>query len=336
MTTVLYPEGTDFYPDDKVEREILGPDVKIIQRGVQSIAELSDADCAEADGLLTFRLAMARKDFPRFPRLKAMVRMGVGYDIFDRAASAERNIMVCNVPDYGTTEVADMAMAHVLALRRGVALYFDTQRGDKPAGWEQIQSPLVRRLSVQRFGIIGLGRIGTAVALRAKAFGFQVCCYDPYRPPGWERAVGIDRVHTLEALLKQSDVISVHCPLTPETRGMVGLEQMRMMPRDAILVNTARGPIVDMPSVATVLREGHLAGVGLDVIPVEPVPEPVPELIRAYRAREPWLLGRLIVTPHVAFHSPQAWDDIRSKSAETIKAALLTNRPQNVIPPDSF
>ena len=336
MTTVLYPEGKEFYPDDAVERAALGPDVKIIQREVLRIADLSDQDCAEADGLCTFRVPVGRADLPRFPRLKAMVRMGVGYDILDRAAAAERGILVCNIPDYGTMEVADMAMAHVLALRRGLALYFDTQRGDQPAEWAKIASPLVRRLNIQRFGIVGLGRIGTAVAHRAKAFGFEVSFYDPYRPPGWDRANLINRANTLEELLRQSDVVSVHCPLTPETRGMLGLEQLRMMPKDAILVNTARGPIVDIEAVTTVLREGHLAGVGLDVIPVEPVVEPVPDLIRAYRAREPWLTGRLIVTPHIGYHSPQAFDDIRSKSAETIAAALLSNRPQNVIPPESF
>jgi phosphoglycerate dehydrogenase-like enzyme len=336
MTTILYPEGKDFYPDDKVERDVFGPDVRIIQRGVQSIAELDDADCAEADGVLVFRLPIGRNDLPRFKRLKAMVRMGVGYDILDRAAAAERNILVCNIPDYGTTEVADHAMALVLALRRGIALYFDTQRGEKPADWQQIKSPLVRRLGIQRFGIVGLGRIGTAVALRAKAFGFKVSFYDPYRTTGTELSFGIERARTLEALLERSDVVSMHTPLTPETRGMLGLKQMRLLPAGAVVVNTSRGPTVDIAAVETMLREGHLAGAGLDVIPVEPPVEPVPELLRAYRAREPWLLGRLIVTPHVAFHSPQAWDDIRRKSAETIAAALLEGRPQNVIPPESY
>jgi len=103
-----------------------------------------------------------------------------------------------------------------------------------------------------------------------------------------------------------------------------------------VLVNTARGPIVDINAVAEALKSGHLSGVGLDVVPVEPPAEPVPELIRAYRARELWTIGRLIITPHSAFYTPQAWDDIRSKSAETMRAALLGPSPQNVITPESY
>jgi phosphoglycerate dehydrogenase-like enzyme len=128
----------------------------------------------------------------------------------------------------------------------------------------------------------------------------------------------------------------VHAPLTPETRGMLGLAQLALLPKGAVLVNTARGPIVDVDAVAALLKAGHLAGAGLDVLPVEPPVEPVPELLRAFRAREPWTVGRLIITPHSAFHTPEAWDDIRVKSAETMRAALLGPRPQNVIPSDSY
>ena len=151
-----------------------------------------------------------------------------------------------------------------------------------------------------------------------------------------ELGVGVGRARTLEELLRMSDVLSVHAPLTPETRGMLGLQQLSLLPQGAVLVNTARGPIVDPDAVAELLKGGHLAGAALDVLPVEPPVEPVPELVRAYRAREPWTIGRLIITPHSAFFTPQAWDDIRSKSAETMRAALLGPKPQNVIPPDSY
>jgi C-terminal binding protein len=113
------------------------------------------------------------------------------------------------------------------------------------------------------------------------------------------------------------------------------MEELSLLPNGAIVVNTARGPIIDIDALATLLENGHLAGVGLDVVPVEPPVEPLPRLIQAYRAREAWTLGRLIITPHSAFYTPQAWDDIRIKSAETMRAALLGPRPQNVIPPDS-
>jgi phosphoglycerate dehydrogenase-like enzyme len=333
--TVLYSENN--YPDDSVERRIYGPDVRIIvpAKPTGSLAELSDEDCEAAEGLMILRFKVFATDLKRFPRLRAICRMGVGYDNLDRAAAAERQIMILNVPDYGTTEVADHAMALALSLRRGLLLHHETQRAHPPAIWRYIDDPLVRRSSVQTFGIVGMGRIATAVALRAKAFGFRVLFYDPHLPNGVELGLGVQRAPTLEALLAETDTLSVHTPLTRETRGMLGLKELSLLPKGAVVVNTARGPIVDIDALATLLKSGHLAGVGLDVVPVEPPVEPVPELIRAYRAREDWTLGRLIITPHSAFYTPQAWDDIRSKSAETMRAALLGPRAQNVIPPES-
>jgi phosphoglycerate dehydrogenase-like enzyme len=332
--TVLYSEN--IYPDDSVERRIYGPGVRVIfPKTTDSLADLPDEDCAAAEGLMILRYKVTAGDLARFPRLKAICRMGVGYDSLDRVAAVERGIMILNVPDYGTTEVADHAMALALSLRRGLLLHHETQRADPPAPWRTIEDPLLRRSSVQTFGIVGMGRIATAVARRAKAFGFRVVFYDPYLPNGTELGLGIERAATLENLLRQTDTLSVHTPLTRETRGMLGLKELSLLPRDVVVVNTARGPIIDIDALATLLKSGHLAGVGLDVVPVEPPVEPVPELMRAYRAHEPWTLGRLIITPHAAFFTPEAWEDIRVKSAETMRAALLGPRPQNVIPPES-
>jgi phosphoglycerate dehydrogenase-like enzyme len=332
--TVLYSENS--YPDDSVERRIYGPDVRVIfPKASDSLADLSDDDCAAAEGLMILRYKVNANDLKRFPRLRAICRMGVGYDNLDRVAAADRQIMILNVPDYGTTEVADHAMALALALRRGLLLHQETQRTTPPAIWRYIDDPLVRQSSVQTFGIVGMGRIATAVALRAKAFGFRVVFYDPYLPNGVELGLGVQRAATLEALLSQTDTLSVHTPLTRETRGMLGLKELSLLPRGAVVVNTARGPIIDIDALAALLKSGHLAGVGLDVVPVEPPVEPVPDLLRAYRAREDWTLGRLIITPHSAFYTPQAWEDIRTKSAETMRAALLGPHPQNVIPPES-
>ena len=333
--TVLYSENV--YPDDSVERRIYGPDVRVIfPKASNSLADLTDEQCAAADGLMILRYKVTGADLERFPRLRAICRMGVGYDNLDRVAAARRQIMILNVPDYGTTEVADHAIALALTLRRGILLHVEAQRADPPAPWRYIIDPLVRRLGVQTFGIVGLGRIGTAAALRAKALGFHVVFFDPNLPNGAELGVGVGRAKTLEELLRISDVLSVHAPLTPETRGMLGREQLSLLPKGAVLVNTARGPIVDVDAVAELLKAGHLAGAGLDVLPVEPPAEPVPELVRAYRAREKWTIGRLVITPHSAFFTPEAWDDIRVKSAETMRAALLGPKPQNVVPPDSY
>ncbi len=333
MPAVLYPEV--MYPDDAIERAAFGPGVEVRMRNLDSLADLSPKDAEGVVGLMILRHAVTGADMDRMKSLKTIVRMGVGYDRLDRRAAAERGITICNVPDYGTMEVADHAIALTLALRRGIVLYHDTQRGFPPAGWKAIETPLIRRLDVQTFGVLGLGRIGTAAALRARAFGFRIIFFDPYRPNGADRALGVERVRSLDEFLARCDVLSIHTPLTPETRNMIGARELALLPKGAVLINTARGPIVDLDAVEGALRSGHLAGAGLDVIPVEPIAEPAPKLIAAYRAREKWLEGRLIVTPHAAFHDPESWLDIRVKSAETM-AAALAGKPQNVINPEDF
>lgn len=331
--TVLYAEGQ--VGNDGLEGRIFGDGVTIMRRSVESLAALPAADCAAVDGLMVVRFAVTRDDLARFPRLKCIVRMGVGYDRVDRVAAAERNVLVCNVPDYGTTEVADHAIALALTLRRGIVHYHDTQRASPPPPWRPVTtSRLVKRLGVQTFGVVGLGRIGTAAALRAKALGFRVRFFDPNLPNGSELAIGVERAPTLEALLKDTDTLSIHAPLTRSTRGLIGSRQIAMLQPGAVLVNTARGPIVDIDAVYEHLKSGHLAAAGLDVVPVEPPVEPLPRLIAAYRAREPWLLGRLVITPHAAYYSPEAEHDTRVKAAETMRAALLSNKPQNVITAD--
>lgn len=332
--TVLYPENE--YPDDSVERRIYGPDVRVLFRNAATISDLSDEDCAAAEGLMLRRIGIRGNEYDRFTKLRCVMRMGVGYDQIDRKTAAERQVMVCNIPDYGTTEVADHAIALTLALRRGLLLHHEWQRKDPPAPWRATFDPLIRRLSVLNFGVVGLGRIGTAAALRAKALGFRVCFYDPYRPNGTELAIGVERARSLEELLRRTDTLSIHTPLTPETRGMIGRERLSLMPKGSVLVNTARGPVVDVDCLPDLIRSGQLAGVGLDVLPVEPPVAPLPELVRAYRARERWLEGRVIITPHSAYHDPEAWEDIRVKGAETMRAALLGPKPQNVIAPEDF
>jgi C-terminal binding protein len=332
--TVLYPEERQ--TPDELERGVFGPDVRIVKRDTKTLAELSDADCAEADGLMIMGFAATGADLERFPRLRAIVRMGVGYDKLDRPAAAARNVLICNVPDYGTTEVADHAIALALTLRRGILLHHEMQRKDPPAPWRSFQNPMIQRLGTQTFGIIGLGRIGTAVALRAKAFNFRVVFYDPYLPNGAELALGIERAPTLEDLLRQTDMLSIHAPLTPETRGVLGREQLALLPKDSVVVNDARGPILDLDALYDLMRDGHIAAAGLDVLPQEPPIEPIPKLLQAYRAREPWLEGRLVITPHSAWLTPHSWEDTRKKSAETMRAVLLTNKPQNVITPEMY
>ncbi len=330
--TVLEPEG--LYEGEAVEAPVFGDRVSLVRGGgLGDYAALPAALREQAEGLFVFRNWLRAEDLALFPRLRVVVRLGVGYDRVDRAACAARGILVCNVPDYGTAEIADHAVAMTLALRRGLLLHHDVQRSEPPAPWAYLDTPLVRRLSVQTFGVVGLGRIGTAAALRAKALGFRVVFHDPKLPNGVDRALGIERVRTLPELLRQSDVLSLHCLLTRETRGLIGEAELRQLPQGAVVVNTSRGPVLELDALERALRDGHLAGAGLDVLPVEPVPQPEPPLIRAYRAREEWLRGRLIITPHSAFHTPESLFDIRLKGAETMRDVLLDGLQTNVIPP---
>lgn len=243
--------------------------------------------------------------------------------------------------DYGTTEVADHAIGLALSLRRGILLHYDSQRtiqSSIPAPWVHIPTPLIQRPSSRTFGILGLGRIGTAVALRAKAFNYHVIFFDPYIPSGMDRALGIERVRTVQELFERSDTLSLHCPLTKETKELVGRKLIGLMKEGSVLVNTSRGRVVELDAVEEGLRSGRLAGVALDVLPHEPgaktaaeVDDEVHPLIKAYRSGQEWLRGRLVITPHVGFYSAESWDDIRRLSCETMRDVLFDGLTRNVV-----
>ena len=240
---------------------------------------------------------------------RAIIRNGVGFDSVDTAAAAQAGIPVCNVPDYGTEEVADHAIALTLAFyRQLVPLDAEAKR----LGWKIEVSAKMRRLCTQTFGIVGLGRIGTATALRAKAFGFRVVFVDPYVPVGTHKAVGVERIGTLDELLKISDLVSIHCPLSDTTRGMIGEREIALMKPGAFLVNTARGDIVQKAPVFAALRSGHLGGAGLDVVEAEPL-----------RTAEEAATPNLVVTCHAAFCSPEGMIEMRTTSAQIARAAVL-------------
>ena len=240
---------------------------------------------------------------------RAIIRNGVGFDSVDTAAAAQAGIPVCNVPDYGTEEVADHAIALTLAFYRQL---FPLDAEAKRLGWKIEVSAKMRRLCTQTFGIVGLGRIGTATALRAKAFGFRVVFVDPYVPVGTHKAVGVERIGTLDELLKISDLVSIHCPLSDTTRGMIGEREIALMKPGAFLVNTARGDIVQKAPVFAALRSGHLGGAGLDVVEAEPL-----------RTAEEAATPNLVVTCHAAFCSPEGMIEMRTTSAQIARAAVL-------------
>src|SRR4051812_2966735 len=225
-------------PECAAEKAVIGDAAEVRRYLCASDADFTDEICGARALIVWHNTAMTRAGISRLRNCRALIRNGVGFDSVDIAAARECGIAVCNVPDYGTEEVADHAIALTLALCRQL---FPLDAEAKRLGWKIETSAKMRRLSTLQFGIIELGRIGTATALRAKALGFRVVFYDPYVPVGTHKAVGVPRAETLEALLRESHVVSVHCPLTGETRGMIGAAEIALMKPGSFLVNTARG-----------------------------------------------------------------------------------------------
>ena len=253
----------------------------------------------------------------KMKQCRAIIRNGVGFDTVDVAAAAARGIAVCNVPDYGTEEVSDHAIALTLALTRQL---FPLDAEAKKLGWKIHGMKHLRRTRTRTFGVAGLGRIGTAAALRAKALGFRVVFYDPYLPNGVHKAVGIKRAASLPELLKQCDVLSIHRPLSAATRHLISEKELALLKPTAYVVNTARGAIIKKTAILHALREGRIAGAGLDVIEDEPL-----------RTAEEAATPNLIATCHAAFCSVEGMIEMRTTSARIARAGVLGRPPGNVV-----
>jgi lactate dehydrogenase-like 2-hydroxyacid dehydrogenase len=314
--------------DVAIEREVLGPEFRVDVVATQDPADVDDATWASADAVLSWLMPIRAREIAKLRRCRVVVKYGVGVDIIDLEAAGRAGIAACNVPDYGTGEVADHAMAMMLALRRGLPSFQELLSADPVAGWRWSAGPLMKRVATDRLGIVGLGRIGSAVARRALAFGMDVAWHDPHVDasgplPG-------RRVHDLGELLEASDIVSLHCPLTEETRGLVGREALARIKPGAILVNTARGAIADLDAVHEALRAGRLGGAAIDVFPQEP-PDPSSPLVEAFRMQPSWAAGRIILSPHAAFYSPQSWREMREKAAATARDLLTKGWLRNCV-----
>jgi phosphoglycerate dehydrogenase-like enzyme len=327
---VLYPDA-QFAGEPAIEAQVFGPRAKLSVYRQRETSAISDAVWRSCDAIVCYHeVELDEALVGRLERCRLIVRAGVGYDQIATAACAARGIPVCNTPDYGTTDVADHTIALVLALARGIVAYHICLRADLGTGWDFKAAPTVRRLSGQVFGVVGLGRIGTASALRAKALGMRVVFFDPYRPTGTELALGFERVRTLGDLLAAADVVSLHTPLTDETRGMIDRAAVARMKPGMLLVNTSRGPIVDPDAVLDGLRSGQLAGAALDVLPAEPPAGDEPLLV-AWQKGEPAIASRLILSPHAAFYSASSLADLRRKSAEVAVDYLYSGRLRDCV-----
>lgn len=271
------------------------------------------AQCASADALLIMYAPMTRRVLAALPRCKVIVRYGVGVDTIDLKAAAELGIVVSNVPDYGTQEVSDHALAMMLCLTRKITMASSLL---KEGLWDFRLMQPVRRHQEQTIGIVGLGRIGRAMADKTRALGMKVLAYDPLVAAA-DLPDFITQV-SLEQLLAQADVVSVHCPLNESTRMLLSGDKLRLMKPTAVLVNSARGSIVDEVVLEAMLSEGTLAGAAMDVFASEPTMPDHPLF------RHENFLG----SPHMAWYSDESIAELKRKAAEEVVRVLAGEAPR--------
>ncbi len=300
-----------------IEKKVLGKVARVKYYLADTEADFT-SDILNADAIIVWQNTdVSRHTLAKMKNCRALIRNGVGYDTVDIKTAAQLGIPVCNVPDYGTEEVADHAIALAMAQVRQL---FPLDREAKKPAWKIHVKEKLRRLSTLTFGIVGLGRIGTACALRAKALGFRVVFHDPYLPSGFHKAIGVERVSSLTKLLKQVDVLSLHCPLTKETKYLITEKELAMMKPSSYVVNTARGGIIKKKAILTALRKGVIAGAALDVIEDEPL-----------KTKTEAATPNLIATCHAAFCSVEGMIEMRTISAGIAKQAVQRQPLDNVV-----
>ncbi len=273
---------------------------------------------------------LGKKTIANLEKCKCIVSLGVGYEHIDIKAASSRGIIVCNVPDYGTEEVADMTMSHILNLARKVS-HYDTYLKRNCSEWNWMVGIPIHRLRNRTLGIIGLGRIGTAVALRAKSFGLNISYYDPYIQEDYGKNVGIHRAISMDEMLQISDIVTIHTPLTDETRGMIDNSFFGKMKKGSVLVNTARGQIFhSLDTIMWALKNNLVHAIATDVLPKEPPSEDHPLLVD-WRKGDAWINGRLLISPHAAFYSEDSIRELCIKAAISAKNALTGKQVSNIL-----
>ena len=303
------------FPTLDIEREILstiGATLEVLSAGTP---EAIRAEAAQADAVLTTYAPIDAETLAALERCLIISRYGIGVDNIDLEAARERGVVVTNVPDYCVEEVADHTLALLLAAVRKISL------GDRlvHAGeWGIAGVRPIHRLRGRKLGLVGFGHIGVQVARRGVAFGLEVIAFDPYVPAERMDAENVGRAETLDDLLPACDVVSIHVPLVPATRGLIGADAVSRMRDDAILINTSRGPIVSTEAVVAALRQGRLGAACLDVFETEPPPA---ELVDG--------VPNLIATPHAAFYSEEAIAESQTRAAQAIVDVLGGREPRN-------
>jgi D-3-phosphoglycerate dehydrogenase len=314
MPQVLLADYT--FPDIELERNLFAEarvDLATAQCKTEDDVIAAARDCA---GILLQYAPITERVAASLSQLGIVSRVGAGFDTVDTDACAKHGIWVANSPDYGVGEVATHALALALALVRNVVAYHRDIHAGK---WHYLSSGPMRRVGDMTLGIVGLGRIGKRMAHIGRNVFKRVVACDPYIIDG-DFPAYVER-RGQDALFAESDVVSLHVPLNSETRGMIGAKVLGAAKAGAFLVNTSRGAVVDVEAALSMLDSGKLAGLGLDVLPTEPVPAGSK------------LLGhpRVILTPHAAFYSVEAERELRRKAAQNILTWLKTGRPDYVV-----
>lgn len=320
---------TDFISDGLIiEKEIFGNTADVIALDACSENEL-EGKIETADAIIIYHsLSITRKTIENLKQCKLIIRAGVGFDNVDHLYAKTLGIPVANIPDYGSEDVADSAIGMMLSLTRGIS-FLNSRLRDGLGEWSYTQVQPLSRLRNRKIGIVGLGRIGTAAALRAKALGMDVIFYDPFKPDGFDKALGIQRAESIQSLLEQVQVLTLHCPLTPSTHYLINENTLHYLPKGSYLINTSRGGVVDTSAIPAVIESGQLAGAAFDVLEQEP---PVDDaLIKAWKNPNHPAYHKVIINPHSAFYSEEGLTEIRAKSAQACLRALRGEEIRNVV-----
>lgn len=308
---------TDYdYPSLDLERKVLAEiDPEFVGAHCTTEEEVITA-AKDADGILNQYAPLTERVIKSLDRCKVICRYGVGVDSIDVKAATERGIIVANVPDYCVDEVSTHTMALILACARKVPYLSTTVKKGK---WDfTVAKPLFRSRG-RILGLFGLGRIGKAVACKATGFNFRIIAYDPYISQANEKV----ELVSFSELLSNSDFISIHAPLSPKTKHSFGKAEFKAMKKDAYLINTARGAIVDELALYEALKEGWIAGAALDVLEKEP-PDPKNPLLK---------LDNVIITPHISYYSEESYAELKTKAAQAVLDVLKGELPKSVVNP---
>lgn len=319
---------TDYISSPIIEEKILGENFKIICLEEEDERLFSD-EIINADAILVWHAKLSKVTFEKLEKCRIIVKYGTGYDNINVEESKKFNIPFCNTPDYGVEEVADTAVALILNSIRQIK-YYDNLSKQIKFGWQQNSKLELKRTNRHKLGIIGCGRIGTAVSLRMKPFGLEIAFFDPYKPSGYEKSIGIKRFGSLEGLIAFSSIISIHTPLNEMTKGMINKALIKSFNKNTILINTSRGPIIDnLNSLYYGIQNNYISFLGLDVLPEEP-PNKNEELILEWKEKRGFS-NRIIINPHSAFYSLDSWPEMRKKASLNIKNFLLKGKMINKI-----